>query len=258
MMSTTTAISADEVFDLWGTDQPVVSNFAHWTEKHAEALERIRELEATLAKERESRSVLVVRRTRFRNFSDDYLSIPVADLPSGVRLACERPLEKRRPRVPADSVAEMFHTVRFVPTKRYDIWSVYRNWIVDVDGFAEYLDLDKTLDEYRELTSRRFPFDRLSLGSVVDRLLVQYGHDEEWTTTFGAELSRYRDIDDALDRYARSSVDVWDEMRAALSTCFKKYEDEMKTFLTEIERIGRDRFNPRVPVHEKFLATFYV
>ena len=195
---------------LWGTDQPVVANLAFWTDEHAEALERIRTLEAALEKERASRSLLVVRRSRFpTRFSDDHAAVPLADLPLGVRLACERSPLLRRERTHPTAVGEK-DTVDLVGVSRSlwpdepgeprgecsrrfhyrddprAMWEKYVAWIADVDHFAEtpcYHDID------RERPERPERLERLErLASLVDRLVAQYGHDAEWNRTLGAEV----------------------------------------------------------------------
>ena len=201
--------------------------------------------------ENESRSVLFVRRVKPRSSLsslDEYVSVPVADLPSGLRLACERPSRSRRNSriyVRGAFGGKMLggHTSG---------WSMYLNWIVDVDNYAEYFDFDldksQSLSEYREIVSSpSLGYDWLSVGSVVDRLWRQYHHDGEWATTFGADLS--------LDTSHHDIAKAWDTMRSKLSTCFEKYEDEMKTVLLQV---GRKHYRRRVPEHDKFLATFYV
>ena len=258
---------------LWGTDQPVVADLSFWNGVHADALERIRVLEAALAKEDESKSVLVVRRSRFPNHPDQYMSVPVSELPLGVRLACERPPEERLPRVHALS-DEKKDAVRFRRESDLDdddddnFCPVYVNWIADVDSYGDHSkvflesDLRKTLRDHAGNAETAF----VRAAHIVARLVGQYGRDDEWRKTIGAGVCEiHRDDVESYQFYAAdpetgidSIVDEWDNVRKALSACVRAYAEEMKPLLERWTGDDAERNFGRIPANKKFLAVFYV
>lgn len=276
---------------LWGTDQPVVANLAFWTDRHAEALERIRTLESALEKERASRSLLVVRRSRFpTRFSDDHAVVSLADLPLGVRLACERSPSLRRERTHPTAVEEK-DTVDLVGVSRSlcpdepgeprgerirqfhyrddprAMWEKYVAWIADVDHFAEtpcYHDIGR---DYPAVQSNqelgRYVRESLErMTSLVDRLVAQYGHDAEWRRTLGAEVCAvHRPNGDYVASVPPEAiVDECDRLSFALSSCFRMYQDELtRGFMSAwTGREACGKFCLEIPAHKKFLAVFHV
>ena len=257
-------------------------------------MERIRTLESTLEKERASRSLLVVRRSRFpTRFSDDHAAVPLADLPLGVRLACERSPSLRRERSNPTAVEEK-DTVDLVGVSRSlcpdepgeprgersrrfhyrddprAMWEKYVAWIADVDHFAEtpcYHDVDRELPAVQSIRELQglgsFERERLErMTSLVGRLVAQYGHDAEWKRTLGAEVCAVHrpNGDYVASLPPEAIVDECERVSAALLDCFRMYQHELtREFMSAwTGREAYGKFCLEIPAHKKILAVFHV